>query len=445
MRPVTGARFTKLGMRFIINGGKILQGEVEIRGSKNAATKMMIASLLTGQECVLENFPEIGDTGITKELCESVGSKIESGKSFLRIKTPEIKNHRVTQLSRRNRIPILALGPLLARAGKAEVPFLGGDKIGPRPVDIHTEALAALGAEIRNDKDYFCASAPNGLKGAKISLRYPSVGATENTILAAVLAKGRTVIENAAIEPEIVDLILMLQKMGAIIEMGSGRKIYIEGVKNLRGVQHKILPDRNEAVSFASLAVAFPKNKIKVKNARQHDLMTYLNAIRRIGGDYRIEDDGIVFFGAKNLVASEIETDTHPGFMTDWQQPFAILLTQSKGVSVIHETVYEDRFGYAEDLNLMGANIKVFSKCLGELPCRFNGKGNYHSAVISGPTPLSGRNLKVRDLRAGMAHLIASLIAKGESTVEGVEEIDRGYEDIDGRLKKLGAEMERVI
>jgi UDP-N-acetylglucosamine 1-carboxyvinyltransferase len=430
-------------MKFIVNGGKKLEGEIEVRGSKNAATKMMIASLLTAEECVLENFPRIGDTEITKELCEAVGSKIKNDEHTLRIKTPDITNFRVTQLSRRNRIPILALGPLLARRGKAEVPILGGDKIGPRPVDMHLEALKTLGARIETDGNYYYAEAPQGLKGAKIHLRYPSVGATENTILAATLAKGQTLIENSAIEPEIIELILMLQKMGAIIETGSDRKIYIEGVNKLRGTSHRILPDRNEAVSFASLALAYPKNKIKIINARQNDLITFLNAVRRVGGEYEIENDGIVFFGASNLSAINIETDTHPGFMTDWQQPFVILLTQAKGTSIVHETVYEDRFGYTEDLNLMGANIKVFSKCLGELPCRFAGNGEPHSAVISGPTRLRGRNLKVRDLRAGIAHLIAALIAEGESVVEGVEEIDRGYEDLDGRLKSLGADIER--
>ncbi len=430
-------------MEFIVNGGKKLEGEIGVGGSKNAATKMMVASLLTDEECILENFPRIGDTEITKELCESVGSKIENDGHVLKIKTPDITNFRVTQLSRRNRIPILALGPLLARVGKAEVPILGGDKIGPRPVDIHLEALKILGAEIESDENYYHAEAPRGLVGAKINLRYPSVGATENTILAAVLAKGQTIIENSAIEPEIIELILMLQKMGAIIETGSDRKIYIEGVVKLNGASHRILPDRNEAVSFASLALAHRENKIKVVGARQGDLITFLNAVRRIGGKYKIENDGIVFFGAGNLSANNIETDTHPGFMTDWQQPFVILLTQAKGTSIIHETVYEDRFGYTEDLNLMGANIKVFSKCLGELPCRFAGNGQPHSAVISGPTPLSGRNLKVRDLRAGMAHLTAALIAEGESVIEGIEEIDRGYEDIDGRLKNLGADIVR--
>lgn len=431
-------------MKFIVNGGKNLKGEVEVKGSKNAATKMMIASLLTDQEVILENFPNIGDTEITKELCESIGSEITRDNSVLSIKTSQIKNFKVSQLSRRNRIPILALGPLLARVGKATVPVLGGDKIGPRPVDIHIEALKSLGAEINFDQNYFYAEAPGGLRGARIILKFPSVGATENAILGAVLAKGKTVIQNAAKEPEIIDLILMLQKMGAIIELGSNRTIYIEGVKKLNGTRHKILPDRNESVSFASLAVASLGSRIKVKNAVQKDLITYLNAIRRVGGEYEVEDDGIIFYRNGGLRAVEIETDTHPGFMTDWQQPFVILLTQADGISIVHETIFDDRFGYTQDLNLMGADIKVFSKCLGELECRFNGMNYQHSAVISGPTDLHGQNLKVRDLRAGMAHLIAALIANGESQIDGIDELDRGYEDLDGRLEKLGADVRRI-
>ncbi|KKQ22337.1 MAG: UDP-N-acetylglucosamine 1-carboxyvinyltransferase [Candidatus Wolfebacteria bacterium GW2011_GWC1_37_10] len=431
-------------MKFVVSGGKKLEGELELGGSKNAATKMMVASLLTDEECILENFPQIGDVKITMELCQAVGGEIKNDGENLIIKTPDIKNFKVNSLTQKNRISILAIGPLLARAGKAEVPFVGGDKIGPRPVDMHLSALRLLGAQIEVADDSFLALAPNGLKGSKINLRYPSIGATENIIFAAVLAKGRTTIKNAAIEPEVIDLIKMLQNMGAIIGLGADRTIYIDGVKKLHGIRHRVLPDRNEAASFACLAAAGNKNKIKVKRAIHDHLITFLNEFRKVGGEYRVEDDGIVFWRGNKLSAIELETDTHPGFMTDWQQPFVILLTQADGISVIHETVYENRFGYTEDLNFMGANIKVFSKCLGELPCRFNSEGHYHSAVISGATPLSGKNLTVLDLRAGMAHLIAALIAQGESVIEGVEEIDRGYEKIDERLKKIGAEIKRI-
>lgn len=430
-------------MKFIINGGKKLEGEIRVSGAKNAATKMMIASFLTDEPLILENFPNIGDTEITAELCRLVGSKIENHGTNLKIQTPEIKTTKILSLSRRNRLPILALGSLLARAGEAEVPIPGGDKIGPRPVDIHFDALRAMGATIEINDDRYIAAAKNGLKGTKIILRFPSVGATENTILAAVLAKGRTTIQNAAIEPEIIDLIKMLQKMGAIIELGVNRTIYIDGVKKLRGTTHKIISDRNEAVSFACLAAA-TNGRILVKDIEQDHITTFLNALRKIGGEYIVKKEGIIFYRTNNFWPIELETDTHPGFMTDWQQPFAVLLTQANGVSVLHETIYEDRFGYAEDLNLMGADIKVFLKCLGKLPCRFNGQNFPHSAVINGPTPLKGANLKVRDLRSGIAHLIAALIAEGESTIEGIEEIDRGYERIDERLKNLGADIRRI-
>lgn len=429
--------------KFIIQGGNKLEGEIQLAGAKNAATKMMIASLLTAEECTLVNFPQIGDAEITAELCRAIGSEIKRERSMFTIKTPHIKNYKVTGLSRRNRIPILALGPLLARVGEAEVPVLGGDKIGPRPVDIHFEALKAMGAEIEIGGESYRATAKNGLRGAKIALRYPSVGATENSLLAAVTAKGKTVISNAATEPEIIDLIKMLQKMGAIIELGANRTIYIEGVEKLGGVEHTILPDRNEAVSFACLAVA-TNGRVLVRGAVQEHLLTFLNVIRRMGGEYGVVPEGIYFWRKHNLRSVEVETDTHPGYMTDWQQPLAIVLTQAEGVSKIHETVYEDRFAYANDLNLMGADIKVFTKCLGELPCRFGAAEYMHSAMVRGQTRLRGTNLKVRDLRAGIALVIAALVADGRSEIDGIEELDRGYERLEERLKNLGAGINRV-
>jgi len=430
-------------MKFLIQGGQPVEGEIILAGAKNAVTKMMIASLLTSEECVLENIPLIGDLNITIELCELIGSQIEITDHVLKIKTPQIKTTEVLSLSRRNRIPILTLGPLLARKGKAKVPILGGDKLGPRPVDIHLESLKKLGAEILEGDGFYEAKAENGLYGAYIKFPYPSVGATENTILAAVLAKGKTVIEGAAIEPEIIELIKMLQKMGAIIELGADRRIYIDGVLKLKGVKHRLLPDRNEAVSFACLAIA-TGGMILVKGAIQEHLITFLNTIRRLGADYEVVEEGIKFWRISDLKAIQVETDTHPGFMTDWQQPLAVLLTQAYGKSIIHETVYEDRFTYTKDLNSMGANIEVSEECLGELPCRFKGKGYKHSALIYGPTKLKASKLLVPDLRAGMAHIIAACIAEGESEIENIEEIDRGYERIDERLKEIGIKITRI-
>lgn len=432
-------------MKFIIHGGKPLFGEVTLGGAKNSVSKMMVASLLTDEPCILENFPLIGEVEIIKELLENIGSEISIAGSTAKIQTHEIKNSRVTQLTRRNRIPILALGPLLARAGEAEVPVLGGDKIGARPVDIHLEALSKLGAQIQITKHSYHAWAKDGLHGAEIELRFPSVGATENAILAAVLAEGKTIIKNAALEPELMDLILMLQKMGAIIELCPPRVITIEGVEKLHGVTHRIIPDRNEAVSFASLAIA-TNGKILIKDAVQEHLITFLNTVRRMGGEYEVADDGISFSRSASgaLRAVSIQTDVHPGFMTDWQQPFCVAMTQAEGLSTIHETIYEDRFAYAHDLNEMGAKIRVSIECPENAPCRFAGKGFYHVASIEGPTELTSKNLAVRDLRSGMVDIIAALVAKGVSEIDGVEEIDRGYEQIDERLRDLGADIRRV-
>jgi UDP-N-acetylglucosamine 1-carboxyvinyltransferase len=271
------------------------------------------------------------------------------------------------------------------------------------------------------------------------------VGATENILLAGVLAKGRTVVENAALEPEILDLVMMLQNMGAIIELGTDRTISIDGVERLRGCSHEILPDRMEAASYACLALA-TGGRIFCRNARQGDMITFLNAVRRIGADYEVLGDGIVFFRHGPLRGIDLETDTHPGFMTDWQQPFTLVLTQCEGTSVVHETVYEDRFGYTRELVRLGASITVFDKCLGELSCRFRANRHPHSAIIQGPSPLRAVNqpLDIFDIRAGITLVIAALCAEGTSILNGVEHLDRGYENLLGKLQGLGIRAERV-
>lgn len=428
--------------QFIIEGGYPLKGKIRLGGAKNATTKMMVASLLTDEEVVLENCPDLGDVQITAELCEAVGGTVKRSGNTLKIYTPKITNHRVKELSRKNRIPILALSPLLHRFKKAEVPIVGGDKIGPRPVNFHLNALRKMGAKIEETKFSYKAQS-NELKGVNIELAYPSIGATENIILAGVLARGKTIISNAAVEPEIIDLIRLLQKMGAIIELRTIRKIYIEGVKKLYGATHSILPDRNEAVSFAIMAVA-TDGDIFIEDAQQNTLITFLNTLRKINGEFEVEKNGIRFFRKGELKPIELETDTYPGFMTDWQQPTVVLLTQADGTSVVHETVYEDRFGYTEELRKMGADITVSTECLGKKPCRFKGKGRPHSATIRGPTSLSGAEMEIENIRAGCAHVIAALIAKGESKIRGIEHLDRGYENFEEKLLSLGAKVKRV-
>lgn len=432
-----------MGKKFIIKGGRPLKGGVEIRGSKNAASKMIIASLLTKEPCLIENVPASSEIDITRELCESVGSEVTiDAQHNCRIETAAIKNSLVPTLSRRNRIPILALGPLLHRQGFAEVPVLGGCPIGHRPINFHVEALTKMGVLIERRENSYYAEA-NGIRGADIEFAYPSVGATENVLLAATLARGKTVIRNAAVEPEIINLTEMLKSMGANISYDIGaRQVSVEGVDKLRGTQIRVMPDRNEIVSMAIAALATGGN-ILIKDIEENYLESFLKKVREAGGSYELGSRGIRFWGQKPYRAVSIETSPHPGFMTDWQQPFCVLLTQAEGQSIIHETVYEDRFGYTKDLNRMGANIKVHDGCLAD-PCRFQGQTHNHSARISGPAKLYGRKLMMTDIRAGMAHIIAALAAEGESVISGVEHIDRGYEKIDERLRELGADIKRV-
>ncbi len=279
------------------------------------------------------------------------------------------------------------------------------------------------------------------LHGADIVLPYPSVTTTENLLMGASLAKGRTFIHNAAIEPEVIDLVMCLQKMGAIIDYNSDRTFVIEGVEMLNGVAHEVIPDRIVAASLACAAVA-TRGDVLVQGARQADLVTFLNTIRRVGGKFEVHKDGIRFFYGGPLCSIAIETNVHPGFMTDGQAPFVVLLTQANGMSVVHETVFENRFGYVADLQRMGADIALYDTCLGGLPCRFRFSNYRHSCVIKGPTSLHGANMDVPDLRAGFTYLIAAILARGQSALHNVEQIERGYEGLKESLISLGARIE---
>lgn len=428
-----------------ITGGKKLKGEIEIHGAKNSITKLLVASTLTDKKCTFYNVPDIDDLKITIDLCESIGSKIKwnKEKNIIEIHTPKIKTSKISQkFSSKNRIPILLFGPLLARTDKASIPVLGGCKIGKRPIDIHFNALKSLGAEIKATNGTYDAKVKNGLTGTLIELRYPSVGATENAMLAAVLANGRTVIKNAAIEPEIIDIIKFLQKIGAIIFTDVDRTIIIEGVDKLHGAEHYALADRIEAASYA-IAAAITDGNIFAKNAQQYSLITFLNMFRKVGGGFKIHKEGIEFYREKPLQSLSIETDVYPGFSTDWQQPFVVLLTQADGISVVHETVYENRFGYTEALNKMGAKIGLYNQCLGSKECRFIHRDYKHSAVIQGPTKLKATNLIIPDLRAGFAYVLAALVAEGKSKITGLDQLYRGYEKIEEKLEKIGAQISR--
>src|SRR5579885_2611989 len=432
---------------YVVEGGTPLRGTVSVSGAKNAATKMLVASLLTEDLCVLHNTPRIGDVTITESLLRSIGSQISwspEHDATLLIKTSQVLNHAPpTELGKMNRLAVLTLGPMLHRCGQATIPAPGGDRIGPRPINFHIEGLMQMGAEIEYREGCFYAKAKR-LKGATIRLPFPSVGTTENLLITASLAKGVTVIENAAIEPEIMDLIKFLQKMGAIIEQRVDRKIVIEGVPRLRGAEHRVLGDRNEAVSLA-IAAYLTHGDVRLRGADQGTLLTFLNTLYRVGLDFNVEEDAIRFFDNGQPPRSiALETDVHPGFMTDWQQPFAVLLTQARGMSVLHETVFEDRFGYTLELNRMGADTGLYSKCLGEMECRFRERDFQHSCIIRGPTPLRAADLTMPDIRAGASYLLAALCAEGTSRIWGVEHIERGYDDLQSKLRTLGAHIERV-
>lgn len=429
-----------------VQGGHPLTGRIKVRGAKNFVPKAMVAALLGTTPSLLKNVPLIRDVDIVCGLLELHGVKTDydSASGQLLIDPSNVEAAQVASidtLAGSSRIPILFCGPLLHRLGEAIIPDLGGCVIGDRPIDFHLSILRSFGAQVDKLESGIHIAAPEGLKGAVIELPYPSVGATEQTLLAGVQAEGITELRGAAIEPEIMDLINVLQKMGAIISVDTDRTIQIEGVENLEGFTHTALSDRIEAASWGSAALA-THGDIFVEGASQPEMITFLNMFRKVGGAFSVEPDGIRFYHpGGELKPIVLETNVHPGFMTDWQQPMVVALTQAHGLSIVHETVYEQRFGFTRALNQMGAQIQLYRECLTGLACRFGQRNYYHSAAISGPTPLHGADITIPDLRGGFSHLIAALAAEGKSTVRGIAMISRGYEHFLTKLGSLGAQV----
>jgi UDP-N-acetylglucosamine 1-carboxyvinyltransferase len=438
---------------FKITGGKPLEGHVKAAGAKNAITKMLVASLLSDKKCIFTNVPDISEVDTTLNLCKEIGMEADWDRKNGRMEvvTKEIKSSYIPlNFSGANRIPILMMGSLLGRTREnIIVPTVGGCKIGKRPVDFHVMALEKLGAiveyrTIKNEHAYF-AHAPEGMKGGIVELPYPSVMATENAILAACRAKGRTTIRGAAIEPEVIDLILFLQKLGVVIYVDMDRTIYVQETTTFYEVEHKVITDRIEAASFGMAAIA-TRGRVFVEGAQQSHMITFLNKLRQINGGFAVKEGGIEFFYQGPLKGGlHLQTDVHPGFLTDWQQPFVILLTQAYGSSVVHETVYENRFGYVDTLLKMGAHVERFTQCLGDRPCRFASQNYQHSLIVKGPTNFRGMEIEVPDLRAGFAYVMAALLAPEESSLTGLPYLDRGYENLEGKLQSLGANIERVM
>lgn len=429
-----------------IHGGKPLVGRVDVRGAKNLVTKAMVAALLGDEPSVLRGVPAISDVAIVRGLLEAHGVRVtDTAEGELTLDPSNVTSAHFAEIDAHagsSRIPILFCGPLLHQLGEAFIPDLGGCRIGDRPINFHLDALRAFGAHVTKRPQGIHLTAPQRLRGAEIELPFPSVGATEQVLLSAVRAEGVTELKNAAIEPEIMDLISILQKMGAIIWVEPNRTIFIEGVDRLGGYVHRALFDRNEAASWAAAALA-TKGDIFVAGAQQPELLTFLNVFRKVGGQFDVHEDGIRFWhpgGTLNPVV--VETDVHPGFMTDWQQPLVVAMTQAEGTSIVHETVYENRFGFTESLNAMGANIVVHQDGIASITRRVPRRALEQAAVITGPTPLHGADIRVPDLRGGFSHLIAALAANGTSTISNVGIIARGYEHFIDKLRDLGADFE---
>lgn len=477
--------------KLIITGGTKLFGTTNVSGSKNVALKAAVAACLTGEKVTIHNVPLLSDFRIMMDIIVDFGGTVESHDHTVVIQLQEFKSSKIAlDEAAQTRTASMFIAPLLARNGYAIIPNPGGCRIGARPIDRTIEGLKQMGAEIdyksedgffhasthgdqigvrpmdrtikgleemgaqidydQDDRTYHAVSHEGGrLKGVNYHFDKNTHTGTETLIIAATLADGKTVLENAAQEPEIDELIEMLNGMGAKIKRVKPRTIEIIGVEKLHGTTFTIGADRNEIVTFAIGAIA-TKGDVFIEGAKEQGLEEFLEELDNVGGGYEIEDNGIRFFYKQPLKATDITTKPYPGFMTDWQAPWAILMTQANGESIVHETVFESRFGYVKELQKMGAKIEMFNPKVDnpEKVYNFNKEdkkeGVFHAIKISGPSNLHSAFVIMSDLRAGATLAIAALVAKGTSHLTGVEKLDRGYEAFEKRLTNLGATIERV-
>ncbi len=427
---------------WVVNPVGPLTGDIVVRGSKNAVTKHLVAAMLGDTPSTVTNCPDIGDVDITSRMLEALGCGVHREDGTTTVDPATLSASRVPMtFSGMNRIPILMLGPLLHRVGEAFVPLVGGDDIGSRPVDFHVEALRRMGATITITDEGLEAKAGR-LKGAHIELPYPSVGATETVLLSASLAEGRTVLDNGALEPEVIELALFLQRMGAQIEMRPDRRYIIDGVDHLSGATHRLQGDRIEAFSYL-VAGLITGGQVTVYGCSHDRLVTAISSLSRMGARFEITDSS-VSARADVLAPAAVETDTHPGFMTDWQSPMVALFTRCDGLSVMYETVYENRFTYVPALNKMGAQIQAYNTPLGSIESRFVGSSTPCSVVVRGGAPLRGTDVVVPDIRGGFAYVLAAASAEGTTTITGTHHLDRGYNRPIENFKTLGLDIERV-
>ena len=413
--------------RLIIKGKADLKGSIKIKGSKNSALPIMVSSLLTKSPLKLKNLPKLDDIDNMSKLLRSYGANIKSKQDNLEIKCNNISNRDADyDIVRKMRASILILGPLLARFGKARISLPGGCAIGTRPIDIHLEGLKKLGANFSVENGYVVGAVEDKLIGKHITLPFPSVGATENILMAASIAKGKTIIENAAREPEINDLADALNKMGAKINLKKNGIIKIDGVKSLTQARHKIMSDRIVAGTFVIAAVMLNKN-FEVKDIESNHLKALTSALIEMGAKLKIKKTSIQIIPTKNLQAIKIQTAPYPGFPTDLQAQIMALMSLVNGNSQIKENIFENRFMHVPELNRLGAKIKV-KKDL---------------ALITGNRNLKGAQVMASDLRASVSLVLAALCAEGESIINRVYHLDRGYEKIENTLGKLGPSIKR--
>jgi len=419
---------------FRVQGGTALSGTVAISGAKNAALKLLAAATLTGERCRLTNVPEIEDVRVMAETLRDLGVVVDHpAANVYEVASGDVEWLFVPlEAAAKMRASFILLGPLLARFGRVIISNPGGDRIGRRPVDLHVEAMRALGASIEYRNGYYFATAPGRLRGGEVTFPFVSVMGTENAMLAATLAEGTTVIRPAAQEPEVDDLISFLQEMGAAVRRTAPDTIEVEGRKRLRGAEHAVVPDRIEAGTFV-VAAAVTGGRITLQGAPCDHLGAFLETLGRIGvgvscGPDTIEVDGTALH-AGGYRACDIETAPYPGLATDLQPPTAVLLTQATGVSRVHETIFEDRLEWLSEVRRMGGAV--------ELP-------DPHHALISGPSRLHGEEVEIGDLRAGASLILAALAAEGTTVIHGAHHVRRGYENIEGKFRDLGASIARI-
>ena len=414
--------------KFVIRGGTPLRGEIPTNGAKNSALPALAACLLTEEPVTLHRIPKVRDIATMVQLLHAIGVRIDKKAGPLRIQAQSIANPEAPyDLVKTMRASSLVLGPLVARTGRARVSLPGGCAIGARPINYHLAGLERLGAHIHQEAGYVEAQAPEGLRGAAFTFDRVSVTGTEDLIMAAVLAKGETLLENAAREPEVSDLVELLIKMGASIEGAGTSRIVIRGVDRLHGAEHAVIPDRIEAGTFL-IAGAITGGDLVVTHCEPAHQAALISKLREAGAEVTNAGPGALRVRSDGLKSVDVITEEYPGFATDLQAQFMALMTRAQGIALITETIFENRFMHAPELMRMGANIRLEGR----------------QAIVAGPSPLSGAAVLASDLRASASLVLGALVATGETVIDRVYHIDRGYEKIEEKLARAGADIRRV-